>query len=113
MTVQRVNFREKNTVSLSFYRPQISSFALSVLVALFLVLGTNQTFWSKFHTNLWSNPGAVAALYVAVTVLFIAAITAFSVKYLAKPLFILLILTAAVASWFTDRFGVVVDSDMI
>src|SRR3546814_18287854 len=106
MTVQRVNFREKNTVSRSFYRPQISSIALSVLVALFLVLGTNQTFWSKVHTNLGSNPGAVAAIYVAVTLLFIAAITAFSVKYLTKRLFLLLILNPAVASWFTDRFGV-------
>jgi lipid A ethanolaminephosphotransferase len=113
MMGQRVTFREKNKINRSFYRPEISSIALSVLVALFLVLGTNQTFWSKVHANLGSNPGAVAALYVAMTVLFIAAITAFSVKYLTKPFFILLILTAAVASWFTDRFGVVVDSDMI
>lgn len=109
----QVNLKQKNNSNRPIYRPEISSIALSVMVSVFLVLGTNRTFWSKVHLNLGSDPGAVATLYVAITVLFIAAITIFSVKYLTKPVFILLILTSGVASWFTDRFGVVVDSDMI
>ncbi|WP_436088974.1 phosphoethanolamine transferase domain-containing protein [Pararhizobium sp. LjRoot255] len=43
------------------------------------------------------------------SLLFIAALTIFSLKYLTKPLFILLIVAAGMASWFTDRFGVVGD----
>lgn len=108
-----MTFKNKNKTNRSFYRPEISSIALSAMVAVFLALGTNGTFWTKVHTNLGAHPGAVAMLYVAMIALFVAATTTFSVKYLAKPFFIVLILTAAIASWFTDRFGVVVDSDMI
>ena len=36
-----------------------------------------------------------------------------SVKYLTKPLFILLITSAATASWFMDLYGTIIDLDII
>lgn len=108
-----VSFLTKNYMPGPFYRPKLSSITLSAWVAFFLAFCTNNTFWSKAHEYIGSSPGAVASLYVAVAVLFTAFITAFSVKYLTKPFCILLILTGAVTSWFTDRFGVIVDSDML
>ncbi len=97
----------------TFYRPRIGSVSLSVITGLYLVLFTNRTFWGKIHTYLATTPTAVAALYLAISVLFVAFVTAFSAKYVIKPALIFLILSAALAAWFTDTFGVIVDPDMI
>ncbi|TCM79685.1 MULTISPECIES: phosphoethanolamine--lipid A transferase [unclassified Rhizobium] len=95
------------------YRPRIGSISLSAITGLYLVLFTNRTFWGKVHADLATTPTAVAALYIAISVLFVAIVTAFSAKYVIKPVLIFLVLAAALAAWFTDTFGVIVDSDMI
>lgn len=97
----------------SLVRPRIDNITLSVLVSLFLVALTNRTFWAKAHSGLSDHPAAIWMLYIAMSVLFIAILTAFSVKYIARPFYILLIVAAAIGSWFTDTFGVIVDSDMV
>ncbi|TCL69835.1 phosphoethanolamine--lipid A transferase [Rhizobium sp. BK251] len=95
------------------FRPRIGSETLSALVALYLVLILNATFWSKVHNYLGAYPVMVFALYAAIFTLFVALMLLFSAKYLTKPAFIFFILSAAVASWFTDTFGVYIDRDMI
>lgn len=95
------------------YRPEIGSVPLSLLTAVYLLFFTNQTFWSKVHTYLSAYPVAIVSLYVAMTALFGALITIFSAKYLIKPFLIFLVFAAAAASWFIDRYGIVIDSDMI
>jgi lipid A ethanolaminephosphotransferase len=95
------------------YRPKIDSITLSVLVSLFLVALANRTFWAKIHTYLSDHPASIWTLYLAMSVLFIAVLTAFSIKYVSKPFYVLLILAASIGSWFTDTFGVIVDSDMV
>jgi lipid A ethanolaminephosphotransferase len=95
------------------YRPEIGSVPLSLLTAIYLLFFTNQTFWSKVHTYFSAYPVAIVALYVAMVALFGALITIFSAKYLIKPFLIFLIFAAAAASWFIDRYGIVIDSDMI
>ena len=94
-----------------FFRPRIGSITLSVLVSVYLVALTNRTFWSKIHTYLADYPAAIWTLYLAMGVLFVAFLTA--LKYVAKPFFVLLIVAAAIGSWFTDTFGVIIDSDMV
>lgn len=96
-----------------FFRPRIGSIALSVLVSIFLVATANRTFWAKIHADLSDYPAAIWTLYLAMSVLFVAVLTAFSVKYITKPFFILLIIGAAIGSWFMDTFGVIIDSDMV
>lgn len=83
------------------------------MTALYLVAFNNQTFWAKINLYLAAYPLAVATLYVAISCLFFGVVTMFSAKYLTKPIFILLVVVAGVSSWFTDRFGVVIDSDMV
>ncbi|MCZ7454509.1 phosphoethanolamine--lipid A transferase [Rhizobium rhizogenes] len=95
------------------YRPEIGSVPLSLLTAAYLLFFMNQTFWSKVHTYLSAYPVAIVALYVAMAALFGALITIFSAKYLIKPFLVFVIFAAAAASWFMDRYGVVIDSDMI
>jgi lipid A ethanolaminephosphotransferase len=94
-------------------RPRVGSVTLSALVGLYLVFFTNRTFWSKIHTYLGFEPGAVVGLYLAISMLFIGAATIFSAKYLIKPVLVFAVVAAALAAWFTDSFGVIVDSDMI
>ncbi|OVE87660.1 phosphoethanolamine transferase [Agrobacterium tumefaciens] len=95
------------------YRPEIGSVPLSLLTAAYLLFFTNRTFWSKVHTYLSAYPVAIVALYVAMAALLSALIIIFSAKYIIKPFLIVLVFAAAAASWFMDRYGIVIDSDMI
>ncbi len=95
------------------YRPEIGSIPLSMLVATYLLIFTNRTFWWKVHTYLSAYPVAIAALYVAIAALFGALTILFSARYVIKPFLIFTIVVAAAASWFMDRYGIVIDSDMI
>jgi lipid A ethanolaminephosphotransferase len=74
---------------------------------------TNHTFWAKIHTYLSPYPVAIFSLYVAMSAIFSAVFIFFSAKYITKPVFAVLIIIAAVSSWFMDRFGAIIDSDMI
>jgi len=95
------------------HRPEIGSVTLSIVVALYLVVLMNRTFWSKMFSHFHYDPVVISILWVMVLALFMAMTVSVSVKYLTKPLFILLILIASIASWFSDQFGIVVDSEMV
>ncbi|MCZ7893094.1 MULTISPECIES: phosphoethanolamine transferase [Agrobacterium] len=110
LTVALFTAKATGTVT---YRPEIGSVPLSLLTAAYLLFFTNRTFWSKVHTYLSAYPVAIVALYGAMAALFGALIIIFSAKYLIKPFLIFLIFAAAAASWFMDRYGIVIDSDMI
>ncbi len=94
-------------------RPVIGSAALSVIVALYLVFVTNRTFWTKAVDYLGAPSFALVLLGIGLFALFSAICVAVSVKYLTKPLFILLIMSAAAASRFMDHFGTIIDVEMI
>ncbi len=94
-------------------RPVVGSVTLSVITALYLLFFTNHTFWAKVHTYLSAYPVAIFGLYIAMIAAFSAVFIFFSVKYLTKPIFAVLIVISAVSSWFMDRFGAVIDSDMV
>jgi len=98
---------------MSALRPKIGSIPLCILTSGYILLFCNNTFWRKATDYLGSGSGPLWALYLAMLVLFVAAITPFSTKYVIKPFLIFLVVVAAAASHFTDTFGVVIDSDMI
>lgn len=93
-------------------RPRIGSITLAVLAALYLLVFTNQTFWSKAYGDFASRL-ALAAFAFGLLALFCAFTITISAKYIIKPLLIFMILSAAAASWFMDNFGTVIDVDMI
>lgn len=93
-------------------RPQIGSITLATLVALYLIAFTNRAFLSRAFSYFDSHL-SLAAFVFGLTCLFAAFTIAISVKYLVKPLLILMVLSAASASWFMDRFGTIIDVDMI
>jgi lipid A ethanolaminephosphotransferase len=96
-----------------FRRPEIGSVQASAIVALYLLFATNAVLWRKIDLYLWAYPVSLAGLYVALSALFVAVVTIFSVKYVIKPFFIFLITVAAIGSWFMGQFGVIIDADMV
>ncbi len=96
----------------AFVRPQIGSVTLAVIGAIYLIAFTNRTFFTRAYSY-FDNHLALAAFALGLTCLFAAFTISISVKYLFKPVLILMILSAASASWFMDRFGTIVDVDMI
>ncbi len=91
----------------------MGSISLCVVTAIYILFFCNKTFWTKAAAYLGSGSGPLLLLCLAMLCLFVAAMTPFSTKYLTKPFLIFLVFAAAFASYFTDTFGVVVDSDMI
>jgi lipid A ethanolaminephosphotransferase len=97
----------------SLPRPRITSEWLSVIVAAYLLVFMNGTFWHKSATYLSGENLALACLAIGLFAGFVAILVTFSAKYVIKPVLILLILSATASAWFMDRFGVVIDSEMI
>ena len=95
------------------YRPAISSVTLSIIVALYMLVVFNRTFWQHVFKAFNYDFAPITAIAVGVACLFIALTVTVSVKYLIKPVFIIFILAGSVASWFTDEFGTIIDRDMI
>ncbi|WP_428843140.1 phosphoethanolamine transferase [Sinorhizobium terangae] len=94
-------------------RPEIGSVALCAIAAAYLLLATNNTFWTHADRYFGDSKTSLlffgAALYLALFSILIP----MSVKYLMKPALIFFILVSASASYFADAFGVIVDRDMI
>lgn len=97
----------------ALWRPELGSVTVSILTALYLLTLTNESFWSKGWQYLEGRPTTFASIAIGIACLYIALCVAVSVKYAMKPLFILLILASAAGAWFMDRFGVVIDIEMI
>ena len=94
-------------------RPRIGSVTLSIVTAAFLLFVPNRMFWSKALTYFVGHEGQLALLAAGLFLLSLALLTIFSVNYLIKPLFILLIVIAAAASYYQDAFGILVTRDMV
>ncbi|GMB80573.1 phosphoethanolamine--lipid A transferase [Shinella zoogloeoides] len=97
----------------SLWRPELGSVTVSILTALYLLALTNWSFWSKGWSYLEGRPTTFASIALGIACLYIALCVAVSLKYVMKPIFIALILISAAGAWFMDRFGVVIDIEMI
>lgn len=95
------------------WRPELGSITVSILTALYLLAVTNGSFWTKGWLYLDGRLTTFASIAIGVASLYIAVCVAVSLKYVMKPLFVLLILASAAAAWFMDRYGVIIDTEMI
>lgn len=94
------------------FRPQLGGISLAVVVAVYLIAFTNRTFFTRAFAYFDSHL-PLAAFALGLTCLFAAFTIAVSVKYVLKPVYVMMILSAAAASWFMDGFGTIIDVDMI
>ncbi|SER64241.1 lipid A ethanolaminephosphotransferase [Faunimonas pinastri] len=95
------------------YRPKVTSNALAFIVSAYFVLLTNFSFWSKGLTYFQGHTVQLAFFVVGLYLLLTAILTLFTMKYVIKPVFIAAILISAVASYYVDTFGILIDRDMI
>ncbi len=95
------------------WRPHISSVTATLAVAAYILAATNLTFWTKGATYFAGHGYAFAAFAAGLFALHVAVITMVSVKFVLKPLLIALVVVAALAAYFTDAFGVIINHDMI
>jgi len=101
------------TLKTARMRPKIGSITLAVIVSLYILAVANYTFWSRAYVYFDGHRLAFAGFVVGMIALTVAIAVTVSVKYLIKPVLILLLLAAVAAAWFTDRFGVIIDREMI
>ncbi len=95
------------------FRPQMRSEWLSILTAVYLLFFMNGTFWDKSSALLKGDALALIALGIGLLAAFIALIVTFSAKYVIKPVLIVAVLASVAGAWFMDRFGVIIDGEMI
>lgn len=103
----------KSGKNVRVFRPEIGSATLCLLTTAYLLLITNQTFWSKAFGYFSADRFGFSIFVIGIAAASMGVITLFSAKYLTKPALIFFVMTASAASWFTDSFGVIVDKEMI
>lgn len=94
-------------------RPSVGSLTLSLLVAAWILLVLNTVFWTRTIAAFGDHRTALIAFSIGICALLIALSTSVTVKFLTKPIFILALVSAAAAAWFMEKFGVIIDIDMI
>lgn len=94
-------------------RPEIGSIPLTLIVSAYLLLATNMTFWSRASAAFSTNRESLIAFGAAISLLTVCALVTLSVRYLIKPVLLLAVVVAGLASYFTDTYGVVVDKEMV
>jgi lipid A ethanolaminephosphotransferase len=90
----------------------MGSVTLALAGALYLVIVTNRTFLMRAF-DYFDSRLAFGAFVLGLSCLVAAWLISVSIKYVLKPVLIVLIVSASAGSWFMDRFGTIIDVDMI
>ncbi|MBK5945163.1 phosphatidylethanolamine--Kdo2-lipid A phosphoethanolamine transferase [Rhodobacter veldkampii DSM 11550] len=94
-------------------RPIVSAAALNGLVALFIMVACNDTFWQHGYRLFEGQLGTLAAFGASVWALTLLVITLLGFRWLQKPVLVLLLILSAMTSFYVDTLGVVIDREMI
>jgi len=100
-----------------FFKQGIGAPTLVALVALLLTAAANASFWSALARAAGGLSSAslplLAGAFLIVVLFFNACLTAASFRFVAKPVLIVMLMSAAVASHFIASYGIVIDKAMI
>jgi len=94
-------------------RPSIGSVTLSLLVAAWIIIVVNDAFWTRTIAAFGEHRQALMAFSIGISALLTVLSVSVTLKYIAKPIYIVAIFSAAAAAWFMEKFGVIIDMDMI
>lgn len=94
-------------------RPYIGSVTLSLLVAAWIIVVVNDAFWTRTIAAFGEHRQALMAFSIGISALLTVLSISVTLKYIAKPIYIIAIFSAAAAAWFMEKFGVIIDMDMI
>lgn len=93
--------------------PTLSPLALNALVATYLLLMLNTTFWGHLFRIFEGRTVTALVFAGAIWALMMVVISTLALRRMQKPVLVALLLLAAVTSYYVDVLGVVVDRDMI
>lgn len=94
-------------------RPILSSVALNLGVALFIMAAYNATFWQR-NVSLFDGHWPVVLTFgAAVTALTMLIVTLIAVRWIQKSVLIFLLILSAVTSYYQDTLGATIDREMI
>ncbi|WP_281517668.1 phosphoethanolamine transferase [Ferranicluibacter rubi] len=96
-----------------FKRPSTGSIPLCFLVAIYLLAALNLPFFNDAFNVFGGFHAGFFGFALAVMFLITAGLVLVSASYVIKPALVLVILSGAVASYFTDTFGVIIDKEML
>ncbi len=98
-------------------RFKLSSVTLILLVSLFITVVHNQVLFSKLTDKLdlfsLQGSGYVITLFSIIFLILVIIQFVIGVRYLLKPLIIILLLSSAALSYFSQQLGVIFDEDMV
>lgn len=99
------------------WRPEISVETLVLCSAVFMLAAGNGRFWqAALAQRSWAEPatwGFSAALFVALSALYLLAGAAVATRHTVKPLLTVLLLASAAAACYSDRYAVYFDRAML
>ncbi len=94
-------------------RPSLAPLTLKLLVSVFLTATANATFWTRLTDVQSGHPGMIAGGGVLAFATILFCISLFTLPGLVRPILALALILGAVASYFQDQLGVVIDRDML
>lgn len=94
-------------------RPSIGATALGMLATAWIMFAVNPVFWGKVSQGFGDHLAGMAAFSTGIVALTACALISVSVKYVIKPLYVFLLISAAAASWFMQQYGTIIDTSMI
>ncbi len=94
-------------------RPRLSWLSLNILVTSYLLAACNLTFW-RLNAEIFDHAWVTVVIFgVAVWALTMLLVTFFAFRWWQKPVLAVLLILAAVTSYYMDTLGVVIDREMI
>lgn len=94
-------------------RPSIGSIPLCFLVTIYLLAILNLPFFNDAFNVFGGFHASFFGFALAVIFLVAAGLVLVSARYVIKPALVFVILSGAVASFYTDTFGVIIDKEML
>jgi lipid A ethanolaminephosphotransferase len=94
-------------------RAVLSPLMLNLVVATWLMALYNATFWGHLFRIFDGRVVTALVFATAVWALMMLVLTLIAVRRAQKPVLVAMVLIAAVASWYADRLGVMIDREMI
>ncbi|WP_377701624.1 phosphoethanolamine transferase [Pseudoduganella sp. UC29_71] len=99
------------------FAPRLRAHYLPLIGASFLVSAFNFTFWERFVAAVggweWHKLPLLAATFIMLTLVFTAALSLVNFPRTIKPVLIVLVVSAAGASYFINQYGIQIDKAMI
>ena len=94
-------------------RPVVAALPYSLAVTAFIMVFDNATFWQRGWEVFDGNLRQLAGWGLAVSMLTLLTLTLFGFRWLLRPMAAVLLMLAAVTSYYMDSLGIIIDREMI